>query len=111
MEAVSDAGYNAQMRGRDTYYVYIMASGIHGTLYVGMTNDIVRRAQEHRDGLVEGFTKKYGVKRLVYFEEFATPADAIRRETRIKKYRRSWKINLILGANPEWDDLAEKLFS
>jgi putative endonuclease len=97
------------MRHPRVYYVYIMASGIHGTLYVGMTNDLARRTYEHREGLVEGFTKKYGVTRLVYFEECATAADAIRRENRIKKYPRSWKINLILAMNPSWDDLAQNL--
>jgi len=97
------------MRRQRRYYVYIMASGPHGTLYVGVTSDIGRRAYEHREGLIEGFTKKYGVKRLVYFEEFPTAIDAIRREKRIKKYFRAWKINLILAANPEWEDLAEKL--
>ena len=97
------------MRRQRRYYVYIMASGSHGTLYVGVTNDIGRRAYEHREGLIEGFTKKYGVKRLVYFEEFPTALDAIRREKRIKKYFRAWKINLILAANPGWEDLAVKL--
>ena len=62
-----------------TYHVYILASGPNGTLYTGMTNDLNRRVYEHREGLVEGFTKKYGVKRLVYFEEFPTAADAIHR--------------------------------
>lgn len=97
------------MKRERCYFVYIMASGPHGTLYVGVTNDIGRRAYEHREGLVEGFTKKYRIKRLVYFEEFATAADAIHREKRIKKSFRAWKINLILAANPEWEDLAEKL--
>ena len=97
------------MKRERHYFVYIMASGPHGTFYVGVTNDIGRRAYEHREGLVEGFTKKYGNKRLVYFEEHATALDAIHREKRIKKYFRAWKINLILAANPQWEDLAEKL--
>ena len=78
--------YKLPMRRERRFYVYIMASAPHGTLYVGMPNDIGRRAYEHREGLVDGFTKKYGIKRLVYFEEFATAMDAIRREKRIKKY-------------------------
>jgi putative endonuclease len=99
------------MRTERTYYVYILASGQNGTLYTGMTNDLSRRIFEHREGLVEGFTKKYGVKRLVYFEQFPTAADAIHREKRIKKYPRAWKINLILAQNPGWIDLAEGLNS
>lgn len=99
------------MRSARTYYVYILASGPSGTLYNGMTNDLSRRVHEHREGLVEGFTKKYGVKRLVHFEEFSTVADAIHREKRIKKYPRAWKINLILDRNPDWRDLAEALNS
>jgi putative endonuclease len=86
-----------------------MASGISGTLYVGMTNDLSRRAYEHREGLIEGFTKRYGIKRLIYFEEFATAGDAIHRGKRIKKYSRAWKLNLISGQNPDWRDLAESL--
>jgi putative endonuclease len=87
----------------------MLASGPNGTLYIGMTNDLSRRMFEHRDGLVKGFTKTYGVKQLVYFETFPTAADAIRRETRMKKYSRAWKINLILSQNPGWRDLAETL--
>lgn len=97
------------MRGERIYYIYILASGISGTLYVGMTNNLSRRIWEHREGLVEGFTKRYGVKRLVYFETFPTAADAIRRENRIKKYPRAWKLNLISQQNPNWLDLAETL--
>ncbi len=97
------------MRGERHFFVYIMASGPNGTLYTGMTNDIGRRVDEHREGLIEGFTKKYGVKRLVYFEIFPTAELAIRREKRIKKYPRAWKINLILERNPDWRDLATEL--
>lgn len=99
------------MRARRVYYVYILASGPNGTLYTGMTNDLGRRVFEHREGLVEGFTKKYGVKILVYFEEFATATDAIHREKQIKKYPRAWKINLIRARNPDWLDLAATLNS
>ena len=93
------------MRPERISYIYILASG---TLYTGMTNDLSRRVWEHREGLVEGFTKRYGVKQLVYFETFPTAADAIRRETRIK-YPRSWKLNLISRQNHDWRDLAETL--
>lgn len=95
------------MRQERVYYVYIMASGPSGTLYTGMTNDLGRRVSEHREGAVSGFTAKYGVKKLVYFEEFATAADAIHREKRIKKYPRAWKLNLVAQMNPDWRDLAE----
>lgn len=97
------------MRAERVYYVYILASGPNGTLYTGMSNDLSRRVYEHREGLVEGFAKKYGIKRLVYFEQFPTAADAIHREKRIKKYPRAWKINLTLTDNPSWRDLAEGL--
>ena len=99
------------MRSERIYYVYILASEPNGTLYIGMTNDLSRRVFEHREGLVEGFTKTYNVKTLVYFETFATAADAIHREKRMKKYPRAWKINLILSRNPGWQDLAETLNS
>jgi len=78
-----------------TYYVYILASKRNGTLYTGVTNDLVRRISEHREGLAPGFTKIYGVKRLVYFEVFDDIEQAIRREKRLKKYKREWKMNLI----------------
>jgi putative endonuclease len=97
------------MRQERGYYVYIMASGPSGTLYTGVTNDLSRRVYEHREGLVPGFTKRYGVKVLVYFETFPTAADAIRREKRIKKYPRAWKLNLIAQQNSAWRDLAETL--
>ena len=87
------------------YCTYIMASKRNGTLYIGVTNDIVRRTWEHREGLIPGFTKKYGVKTLVYFEQFEDIRAAINRETRLKFYRRSWKIRLIESMNPEWRDL------
>ena len=92
-----------------TYFVYILASKRNGTLYIGVTNDLGRRVWEHREGLVAGFTKKYGVKRLVYFEVFEDIAVAIHRETRLKKYKREWKINLIQSRNVEWEDLYETL--
>jgi putative endonuclease len=91
------------------YYTYIVASKRNGTLYIGMTNDLVRRAHEHREGLIEGFTKTYGVKVLVYYEVFEDVNDAIRREKRLKKYKREWKINLIQQRNIEWRDLSDTL--
>jgi putative endonuclease len=83
-----------------------LASERNGTLYVGVTNDLARRVGEHRDGLADGFTKKYAIKRLVYFETFANVNDAIYRESQIKKYKREWKLNLIQRENIEWRDLA-----
>jgi putative endonuclease len=87
------------------YWVYILASRIGGTLYIGVTNDLVRRVYQHRETSVRGFTKKYQVHRLVYFEQFSTAEAAIQREKRVKKWKRSWKIDLIEKENPNWDDL------
>lgn len=92
-----------------TYYVYILASKRNGTLYIGVTNDLARRVWEHREGLAPGFTKKYSVKTLVYYETFDDINAAIHRETRLKKYKREWKINLIQQNNVEWRDLSEEL--
>jgi putative endonuclease len=91
------------------FWVYILASGPGGTLYVGVTNNLVRRIFEHRTGMVPGFTKRYGVKRLVYFEEHATAHAAIQREKNIKHWPREWKIDLIRSMNPEWRDLYEEI--
>jgi putative endonuclease len=87
------------------YWVYILASGLGGTLYIGVTNDLVRRSYEHRNKLIPGFTKKYNVVRLVHFEQFDDPQNAIWREKRLKKWTRAWKIELIEKGNPNWDDL------
>ena len=87
------------------YWVYILASGLGGTLYIGVTNDLVRRVFEHRTDVVAGFTKRYGVHRLVYFEQFSDIENAIRREKRLKKWNRAWKVRLIEKMNPNWDDL------
>jgi putative endonuclease len=92
-----------------TYYVYILASKRNGTLYIGVTNDLARRVWEHREGLIPGFTKTYGIKTLVYYETFDDINAAIHRETRLKKYKREWKINLIQQHNVEWRDLSEAL--
>ena len=85
--------------------VYILASQRNGTLYIGVTSDLVQRVWQHRNGLVEGFTKKYGVHRLVYYELHADMTEAIQREKRLKKWNRAWKIELIERENPEWLDL------
>lgn len=92
-----------------TYYVYICASRRNGTIYVGTTNDICRRAWEHREGLAPGFTKKCGVKMPVHCEGFSDVGFVIQRETRLKKWKRQWKIDLIQTNNPEWRDLYETL--
>jgi putative endonuclease len=92
-----------------TYFVYILASRRNGTLYIGVTNDLVKRVWEHRSGLVDGFTRKYGVKRLVWFESTPDVLAAITREKQIKKWNRAWKIELIERKNPEWIDLYEGL--
>jgi len=93
----------------NTYYVYILASKRNGTLYIGVTNDLVRRLGEHRDGLVPGFTKKYSVTKLVYYETFDDIRAAIHRETQMKKYKREWKLSLIQKNNKGWADLASSL--
>jgi putative endonuclease len=87
------------------YFVYILASRRNGTLYIGVTNDLGRRVWEHREGIASEFTKKYGVKLLVHFEVFDVIGDAIHRETRLKKWKRRWKMELIEKANPNWNDL------
>jgi putative endonuclease len=93
------------------YWVYILASTLGGTLYIGVTNDLVRRIYEHRMGVADGFTKKYGIHRLVYFEQYNDVELAIQREKRLKKWNRAWKIRLIEEANPNWDDLYPKIAS
>jgi putative endonuclease len=87
------------------YHVYILASRIGGTLYVGVTGDLVRRVYQHRQKIMEGFTAKYGVSRLVYFEPYAEVSAAIRREKQLKRWNRAWKVRLIEENNPNWDDL------
>jgi putative endonuclease len=91
------------------YYVYIMASKRNGTLYVGVTNDLVRRIYEHREGQADGFTKKYGVKTLAYFESHDDIDRALQREKNLKHWRRAWKIDLIEKANPDWHDLYDTI--
>ena len=95
--------------GARCYYVYILASKIGGTLYIGVTNDLIRRVAEHKSQLIESFTKDYGVVKLVYFEQFDDPENAIKREKRLKKWKRDWKIALIEKDNPAWNDLYSEI--
>jgi len=93
------------------YYLYILASMKNGTLYVGVTNNLLRRIYEHKNDLVDGFTKKYKIHKLVYYEEINDAYAAIQREKQMKKWKRQWKINLIEKNNPEWKDLYYDLVS
>jgi len=86
-------------------HVYILASGKNGTLYVGVTSDLIRRVHQHKEGLADGFTKKYGVKLLVWFEGTASIAAAIAREKQLKNWKREWKVALVEKENPRWRDL------
>jgi putative endonuclease len=90
-------------------WVYIMTNRPNGTLYVGVTSDLARRAWEHREGVADGFTKRYGLKRLVYAERYENIRTAIQREKNLKHWPRAWKVKLILGDNPNWDDLYLRL--
>jgi putative endonuclease len=92
-----------------SFYVYILASRRNGTLYVGMTDDLVRRVWEHQIGAVPGFTRKYGVKMLVWYEQHETRETAFQRERQIKRWNRAWKLQLIERFNPNWKDLAVDL--
>ncbi len=92
------------------YYTYILASKPNGTLYVGVTNNLIKRVYEHKNDFVEGFTEKYSVHNLVYYEIFDDINNAISREKNLKNYKRQWKINLIEKDNPDWKDLYFDLF-
>jgi putative endonuclease len=96
-------GYS--VRGDRNYWVYILASRRNGTLYIGVTNDLVRRVHKHRTAGAPGFTERYAVHLLVHFEQFGDIEFAIQREKRLKKWNRAWKIRLIEEGNPEWIDL------
>ncbi len=96
------------MRPSKTYFVYMLASKRNGTLYVGVTNDIERRVHEHKSDLNEGFTKRYHVHRLVWYEVHDDVFQAIRREKQLKKWNRRWKLELIEKHNPKWLDLVDK---
>jgi putative endonuclease len=91
------------------FYVYILASKRNGTVYAGVTSDLVKRVWEHKNKLVEGFTEKYGVDKLVFYEVHTDVENAIRREKQIKKWNRSWKLRLIEERNPEWKDLFDEI--
>ena len=97
------------MNERKTFWVYITASKPGGVLYVGMTSDLTGRAWHHRERVVDGFTKRYWVNRLVYFEAHDDAASAARRERALKRWRRQWKIDLIEKDNPTWRDLFDEL--
>ena len=96
-------------RSKKTYWIYILASRPRGTLYVGMTNDLVRRIYEHREGLADSFTKEHRVKMLVFYEQRATAIAAIQREKNIKHWSRKWEIDLIRSINPDRRDLWEDI--
>jgi len=87
------------------YFVYILASGRNGTLYIGVTSNLIRRVWEHKEKLVDGFTKKYGISRLVYYEIAMDIKAAIRREKLLKSWNRKWKLELVEKENPNWEDL------
>ena len=87
------------------FFVYVLANKPRGTLYVGVTNNLVRRTYEHREDAMPGFTKRYGLKQLVYFECYDNPTVAIQREKNIKHWSRAWKLDLVNASNPQWRDL------
>ena len=92
-----------------TYYVYIMASKRNGTLYIGVTDDLIKRVYQHKNDLIDGFTKKYGIHTLVYYESANDVDSAVQREKRLKKWNRIWKFRIIEQMNPEWRDLYDDL--
>jgi len=91
------------------FYVYILASRRNGTLYIGMTDNLIQRVWMHRNGLLPGFTKRYGVKTLVWYEQHETREQALIRERQMKKWNRTWKLETIERTNPAWSDLSENL--
>jgi putative endonuclease len=97
--------------GVKTYYVYILASKKNGTLYTGVTNNLLRRVDQHKSTEIPGFTKRYHVHKLVYFETFGRIQDAIKREKCLKRWKRQWKLRLIERTNPQWRDLFDELVS
>jgi putative endonuclease len=109
-EAQRRAGIQKSGKEMDTqYFVYILASKRNGTLYVGVTSALAKRIWEHKNGAVEGFTKEHGVKTLVYYEGHKDVEQAIRREKRLKRWDRRWKLELIEKDNPEWRDLYDEI--
>ena len=93
----------------ENFYVYILASEKNGTLYVGITSNLIKRIYEHKNNIVKGFTEKYKVHKLVYYEECSDIYEAIQRKKQVKRWYRKWKIELIENFNPEWEDLYYKL--
>ncbi|MEJ2697444.1 MAG: GIY-YIG nuclease family protein [Candidatus Sulfobium sp.] len=94
---------------KENFYVYIMASQKRGTLYIGITSNLTKRVYEHRNGIVEGFSKRYAIHRLVYYEVARDAETALSRERQMKKWNRTWKLRLIEAQNPEWRDLYDDL--
>ena len=91
------------------FYVYILASKQNGTLYIGVTSNLIKRIWAHKESLADGFTKKYNVKKLVYYEQHQNSESAIRKEKRLKEWKRRWKLELIEKFNPEWNDLYDSI--
>ena len=91
------------------FYIYIMANKENGTLYIGVTSDLVKRVWEHKDKLVKGFTQKYKLDKLVYYETHADAESAFKRESQLKNWKRAWKLKLVNNFNPNWEDLYEKI--
>ena len=94
-----------------SFYVYILANRRNGTLYIGVTSDLLKRVWEHKNKFAEGFTERYDVNKLVYYEQFRDAESALRKEKRLKKYNRKWKLDLIEKSNPYWKDLYAELIS
>ncbi len=113
MTTISTARWRRRRRnsaiGEKQFCVYILASKIGGTLYIGVTSNLLKRLWEHQNHVVEGFTKRYGVTQLVYYEFHPTAKSAIGREKQMKEWKRQWKIELIEKANPYWHDLSDEL--
>ena len=96
------------LKTKHQYFVYILASKKNGVLYIGVTNDLERRIFEHKNKTVKGFTTRYNVDKLMYFEKYSNINEAIKREKQLKKWNRQWKIDLIEEKNPKWNDLSER---
>ena len=99
----------SRSKALNCYYVYILTSKRNGTLYIGVTNNLIRRIYEHKNGLIKGFTNKYSVHKLVYYQQCENVESAIQREKQLKVWHRSWKIRLIEETNPEWKDLYDDI--
>jgi putative endonuclease len=91
------------------FYVYILAKDRNSTFYVGITSNLIKRTWEHKDAVADGFTKRYGINKLVYYEVYTDPENAIKREKRLKKWNRPWKMRVIEEMNPDWKDLYEEI--